>query len=224
MARAAGHLSSARPRPRRSARASAAGSDHQIKQRAHILSHAAKAFAEHGYAATTMDMLSEVTRMNKASLYYYFDSKQDILFELSRKATQDGYQLSLPAVKMKTGRDGVIHLIETGIRNLYSHLYESRIFQQEFPYFRNILSDEQYRELMELQRNYMKVVYQVLEQGVQSGEFRKLNVRLVGGLFASWMNSSLRFQPTSSQDEITQSLIDLFLPGLLALPKLTVSA
>src|ERR1700676_4714372 len=57
-----------------------------LKQREHILRHAAKLFADTGYAATTMDVLSEVTEMNKASLYYYFGSKCDILFEVVKIA------------------------------------------------------------------------------------------------------------------------------------------
>ena len=57
-------------------------SAHQVDKRRHILKHAANLFAETGYAATTMDMLASVTEMNKASLYYYFDSKQQILFAL----------------------------------------------------------------------------------------------------------------------------------------------
>jgi len=61
---------------RRSKKAVDASNSRHAKQREHILRHAAKAFAESGYAVTTMDVLSEVTEMNKASLYYYFGSKR----------------------------------------------------------------------------------------------------------------------------------------------------
>jgi AcrR family transcriptional regulator len=69
-----------------------ASNPHHLKQREYILLHAAKLFADAGYAVTTMDALSEETEMNKASLYYYFGCKSDILFELSKLAIEDGVQ------------------------------------------------------------------------------------------------------------------------------------
>lgn len=189
-------------------------SEHQIRQRRHILSHAAKLFAETGYAATTMDMLAEVTQMNKASLYYYFGSKQEILFELSRQATLDGIEMALPATKMKTARDGIMHLIQAGVKNMYSRQNESKIIQQEMPYFSQTLTAAQHKELLDLRRQYMKIVYEVIKQGIESGEFRDHNVRLTGILFASWVTSPMQVVSMVSQEEMTQTLVDLFMPGL----------
>jgi AcrR family transcriptional regulator len=203
---------------RRSKKAVDASNLRHVKQREHILRHSAKAFAEFGYAVTTMDVLSEVTEMNKASLYYYFGSKRDILFELSKVAIADGVQRGIPATRMKSARDGLIHIIEAGIQNLTAHENESRIFQQEYPYYPQIFSNAQFRELLDLQRRYMKVVYEVLQQGIDAGEFRAVNVRLTGGLLVTWINSSLRFLPTVGQQEITEALIKLLLPALSAAP------
>src|ERR1700733_3932379 len=184
---------------------SAATSRHG-KQREHILRNAAKLFAEAGYAVTTMDVLSEVTKMNKASLYYYFGSKRDILFELSKVAIAEGLQRALPAPRMKSARDGLNHLIEAGVQTLTAHENESRIFQQELPYYSQIFSPAQFRELYDLQRRYMKVVYEVLQQGMDSGEFRVANVRLTGGLLVTWINSTLRFLSTVGHQELTEML------------------
>src|ERR1700730_4282655 len=129
-----------------------------LQQREHILRHAAKLFAETGYAATTMDVLSEVTEMNKASLYYYFGSKCDILFEVVKIAIADGLQRAIPATRMKSARDGITHIIECGIQTLAAHQSESRIFLQEQHYYKQIFSAAQFHELIELQRLFMKVV------------------------------------------------------------------
>ncbi len=211
MARAAATRKQA---PKRRPRAQASESEHQLRQRKHILTHASLLFAEMGYAATTMDMLSAETRMNKASLYYYFASKQEILFVLLRDATMAALELSEPARKMRTAVDGIVHLIESGMKNLYSNIDVSRIFSQEFPYLAQTLSDDQYREIIRLQRSYMKIVYDVINQGVKSGEFRDGNVRLIGSLFASCVNAPLRFASSVSMEEMSAVLVDLFLQGL----------
>jgi AcrR family transcriptional regulator len=201
---------------RKSKRPTGAANEHQVKQRAHILEHAARLFAESGYSVTTMDVLSEVTEMNKASLYYYFGSKRDILFEIAKRGITDGLQRSLPATRMRSMRDGVVHLIEAGMQNLFTHQNESLIFQQESPYYEQILSDAQYRELIDLQRRYMKVVYQVLQQGIDSGEFRDSNVNLTGKLLVSWINSCVRYLGSATPEELTAIMIGLLLPGLAA--------
>jgi AcrR family transcriptional regulator len=215
MAQQSRHGRQGRALPRKQKKAiDGVANEQHAKQRTHILLHASKLFAETGYAVTTMDELSAATEMNKASLYYYFGSKRDILFELSKRAIADGVQRSLPATRMKSMRDGVMHLIEAGLQNLYAHVNESRIFQQESPYYERIFSAVQFRELIELQRRYMKVVYEVLQQGIDSGEFRNLNVNLTGKLLVTWINSSLRYLGSVSQQEITDTLKGLLLPGL----------
>jgi AcrR family transcriptional regulator len=203
-------------RPKKSA--SPAPNSRHLKQREHILNHAAKLFAETGYAVTTMDTLSEVTEMNKASLYYYFGSKSDILFEISKIAIADGLQRAIPAIRMKSARDGMIHIIECGIQTLVAHQSESRIFQQEQPYYKQIFSGVQFRELIDLQRSYMKVVYQVLQQGIDAGEFRPCNVRLTGAMLVTWIITSLRFLATWGQHEITDALMKLLLPAISVTP------
>ncbi len=47
-----------------------------------ILQFARHLFATRGYAETTMDDIAQAAKMQKASLYHYFDSKQRILLEM----------------------------------------------------------------------------------------------------------------------------------------------
>jgi AcrR family transcriptional regulator len=199
-------------------RSTAVVSDHQIRQRQHILTHAARLFADMGYAATTMDMLSAVTKMNKASLYYYFDSKQEILFFLLKEATLHAIEAASPAPKMKSAKDGLHHLVRAGLTILYSHFDATRIYTQENPYLTQTLSEEQSREILRLQRTYMKSVYEVIAAGMENGEFRKQNVRLVGALFSTIALAPVRFVSTIDKDEMTQVITNLLLDGLCIAP------
>lgn len=192
----------------------APASDHQIKQRKHILFHAAKLFAELGYASTTMDMLAAVTQMNKASLYYYYESKGEVLYWLILEASEEAHELALPALKMKTARDGIMHLAHVGIKSLYAHFEEQKILMQELPYLAKILSEKQAGDILKVQRSYMKIVYQVISQGVESGEFLPNDVRLTGSLFVSWMTVPMRFVESMPQKEMAETIANLFLGGI----------
>ena len=204
-----------RPVQQRAAKgAGAPASEHQIKQRKHILFHAAKLFAELGYASTTMDMLAAVTQMNKASLYYYYESKGEVLYWLILEASEEAYELAMPALKMKTARDGIMHLAHVGIKSLYAHFDEQRILMQELPYLSKILSEKQADDIMKVQRSYMKIVYHVIAQGVESGEFVPNNVRLTGSLFVSWLTVPMRFVASMPQKEMAATVANLFLSGI----------
>ncbi|NMO56983.1 TetR/AcrR family transcriptional regulator [Actinoplanes sp. TBRC 11911] len=50
--------------------------------RAEILDAAAELFAQRGYAATSTRMIAEMVGVRQASLYYHFDTKEQILAEL----------------------------------------------------------------------------------------------------------------------------------------------
>ena len=55
--------------------------DYDIK-RAVILDAAARLFARHGFASTSIAMLSEASGGSKAWIYHYYDSKESILFDV----------------------------------------------------------------------------------------------------------------------------------------------
>ncbi len=54
---------------------------HQIKRES-ILQNARHLFATKGFAETSMDHIAQISHMQKASLYHYFESKQHILQEM----------------------------------------------------------------------------------------------------------------------------------------------
>jgi AcrR family transcriptional regulator len=56
-----------------------------------ILSSAASLFAEKGYAATTTREIAERCGLERASLYYHIDSKEDLLYRICKATLEDGW-------------------------------------------------------------------------------------------------------------------------------------
>jgi AcrR family transcriptional regulator len=56
--------------------------ERRAETRARLLTAAREVFAERGYQGASLDLLSERAGCTKGALYYYFDSKQDLLLAL----------------------------------------------------------------------------------------------------------------------------------------------
>ena len=54
-----------------------------------ILKTAAKIFARDGYQKTTIDAIADALRITKPTIYYYFDNKEDLYFQITTLALQD---------------------------------------------------------------------------------------------------------------------------------------
>ena len=85
--------------------------------KAKILSVAEKLFSEHGFDGTRVDDLAEKAGVNKALIYYYFKSKDDILDALFTSAIQDVIQ-----VIEQTYED--MQIDEEEIENIFNVLLE----------------------------------------------------------------------------------------------------
>jgi AcrR family transcriptional regulator len=53
------------------------------KQRQNIISSAVKLFWQKGYEGTSVQDISEAAKVNKATIYYYFENKSVLLYEIS---------------------------------------------------------------------------------------------------------------------------------------------
>jgi AcrR family transcriptional regulator len=72
-------------------------------KRQEILAAASKHFAHYGYDKTTLDDIGRLTGLNKASLYYYFKSKDDIYAEVIGFEINEGVRESFAAAAREKG-------------------------------------------------------------------------------------------------------------------------
>lgn len=65
-------------------------------QREKILKLAGNLFWQQGYLGTSIDDIAQAVDLNKATIYYYFKDKNQILYEIVSNANQQLYKLILP--------------------------------------------------------------------------------------------------------------------------------
>jgi hypothetical protein len=100
-----GSFKPAKQKRTRSSRNLAAQQANRRHRRAYIMGAAAKLFSEFGYHATTMDQISELTKLNKGTIYYYYKSKADILYDMCTSASALSISMTQPAFKMERSAD-----------------------------------------------------------------------------------------------------------------------
>jgi AcrR family transcriptional regulator len=85
---------------------------HRLKRFA-VLRAASRAFAQKGYFQTSLADIAKEFNLNKATLYHYFKSKEEILFEIHVHAiasiTDDA---PVPNAETSTGRERLEHFID----------------------------------------------------------------------------------------------------------------
>jgi AcrR family transcriptional regulator len=136
-----------------------------------ILRVAAKLFAQHGYRAVTIDMVSEVMGYSKSSIYYYFKSKEEILWRVFDSIY--GTYLSA-AEKARAEEQDPTHLMRRLIHEhivtvIEHHDWTTIFFQNE-----SELSKERQRLIRNRKRAYNLIFEAAYADGIRAGVFRDI--------------------------------------------------
>lgn len=158
----------------------AAQAENHKNRRAFIVAKAATLFAKYGYEATRMDQVSAATKLNKGTIYYYYKSKSDILFDMQHSIVETAIRNTRPALKMERADDALNHLIDVIVRWIAEHRDEVRSYFQESVYFPEIFSAEQFEKIREQQKIITQTFYAILDKGMASGEFAKIDTTYAG--------------------------------------------
>ena len=153
-----------------------------------ILRSAAKAFGRKGFNAVTIEEIAAELKLTKGSLYYYFPTKEVILYEvhlLSLKMVVD----SITEInKTKDPADvKLARAVEKHLEIFANEFEGSFLLQQEF------LLPSPYRdEVISLRNLYEKNFVHILEEGVRSKIFSIPDIKIVSFCMLGAINWFLR--------------------------------
>tara|TARA_B100002052_G_scaffold48524_1_gene41599 strand:+ start:3883 stop:4482 length:600 start_codon:yes stop_codon:yes gene_type:complete len=166
-------------------------SERQIKERENrkeqILKGALLVFKQKGIEKSTMDEIAKQSDFGKASLYYYFSSKEEIFIELLDRGWKMIWESIEPVIHDRDHpKDtfisslNIIGGLVRGDRVLFEFLFTA---PKALP-----LSDEDKKSDWKNYQNKMYSVLQsLLEDGIEKKEFPKMRtdllMRAIGGLF-----------------------------------------
>ena len=189
------------------------------RRRDELVVAAAEIFHRKGYDATSMQEIAEAVGMLKGSLYYYIDTKEDLLFAVIEKAHRLGSDgLALSAAE---GGDALTQLRRTVIihmRNNLEHLEEIGVFFQDF----RSLSPERRGTIVAERDSYERFFRGLIEQGQQEGTIDpkvdpKLATKALLGMI-NWVYQWYRPDGPRPSEEIAEAFAEIALAGIAAPP------
>jgi len=180
-----------------------------------ILRGAAEAFRQRGVSATTMEEIARRLHMTKGNLYYYFRSKEEILY-----FCQD-YSLDLLLARLdEVRRSGVPadeqlrQLIREHVGVILDELKASAM-HTDF----QMLSRRRLARVIRKRDQYERGVREIIREGMERGIFRKGDPKLFGFAILGAINWTVRwFSPQGplSAREIGDAFADYLVRGLRA--------
>lgn len=193
-------------------------SSRQRRRRREIVRVAAILFDEQGYHQTSMEDIAEAVGIRKPSLYYYFKSKDELLFWIHEEFVdwlleRHDARLKLPLTATQLVHEMIADILEL----METHRGHVRVF---FEHYRE-LADEHKAKIKRKRDRYHAMVEEFVRRGIETGEFRPVDARLTTlAIFGAanwayqWYLSDGRLRPR----EIAYVFSDLLLNGLSRVP------
>lgn len=184
-------------------------------RRREIIDAAARIFRDKGYAATSIQDVAEAVDILKGSLYYYIDSKDDLLFEVIEEVHRQGLQ-NLQDGKGDSG-DALGRIHSFVVRHITfnaSNLAKMTVFFQDF----RALSGERRKVIVNERDLYDEHVRSLIIAGQEEGS---IPASVQPNMAAFWILGAMNwmyqwYRPDGPQtiEEIAEQFADLAVNSL----------
>lgn len=176
---------------------------------------AAQLFFEKGFESTSVADIADSLKLTKASLYYYFASKQELLYRIVSLGLDSVQDAVLdPAHNIDDAEERLKFIILNHARLAADGNHAVIIISHEI----NALTYEQQAIVQNRRRDYFNFVRSTLVELQQQGKLRKMNITtatftLFGMIL--WLPRWYRSGGLLPVDEVCQEICDLALGGLM---------
>lgn len=197
---------------KRRARVSTAAHD---EKRLEIIEHCAALFDRVGYHGLSMQMLADEVGLGKPTLYHYFASKADILFEMLQLHLDAA--IGAVATLAEQGADPDEILTEActfTLRDIARHPGYVRAVMEHY----GDLEGEHRAEIRKRRQAYFDLIGGAIEKGVAGGKFRPCDPAVSTLAFVGLCNWAYKWYPPMAKkippEQMARVMCRVFLDGL----------
>lgn len=166
-------------------RAELASRKHSVV-RDEILLAAARLFAERGFRAVTMDDIAKSLEYVKSVIYYYFKSKNEILWQIyGRSFEKFSGDVEVIREEKLSSEAALSKMVRAHALNVMRNREWTAIYISE----ESELNAQQRQQLSRMKRSYDTVFETVYQRGVSEGVFRNVPTHVVIGGILGMCNS-----------------------------------
>jgi len=183
------------------------------EKRQKILDNAAKLFAQKGYENVSLEEIGAKLKLNKASLYHYFKSKDEMFFLIQMQAIE---QANVALEKVLESESNPKEKLKEAIKShvkIVTRDYVTGTFRQRELVLPSKLMVRVIAARDQFEKNFQKIILEGVEKGVFQRKYCKLAVLSILGTLNAiprWYSPRGEF----SADEIGEALAGFILGGL----------
>ncbi|HTZ47582.1 MAG TPA: TetR/AcrR family transcriptional regulator [Verrucomicrobiae bacterium] len=180
----------------------------------HILLHSAAIFAKQGFAGTSIRDISRDTGVSLSGLYYYFESKQKLLYLIQNTS------FIFIVERLQKRLDGVYEpemrlriLVQNHIEYFLSHPNEMKVLSHE----EDALESPYREEVATIKRRYYALARTIFDSlksdGLTSGVNPRVAVLSLFGMM-NWIYKWHKPKVDPNAEELTNAIVGIFLHGV----------
>ncbi len=182
-----------------------------------ILESAVRSFARRGFWGTSMEEIAEDLLLTRASLYYYFRDKEEIL-ALCHAVALEAVNEELDRVRAaKLPPERALAELIAAHAKIMVDKFHGTALALEF----DALDAKRRAAVVTARDRFERGLREIVSEGIRSGVFRAVDPKLAGfAIFGAinWIARWYRAGGGAEPDEIARTFADLFVRGLLAAP------
>lgn len=199
--------------------------------RSAILQAAETIFSDKGYGAATMDDIAEEAQFSKATLYRYFDGKNEVFSEIVESSFREARERFAELSRRPSPAEARLRDMVAYTLNYYHRKRNiARIFWVERTAVKRILkidieehiaSEDKSRSIPPHLREHVEAIFEdmcaVVRDGIESGEFRPVDPESAVSILGAMMRGYHFRSPAEDQvlvEKTTDMLMDFFLNGI----------
>jgi AcrR family transcriptional regulator len=181
-----------------------------------ILQQALRLFSQTGYHGTSLQEIADELGITRPAFYYYFRSKDDLLWRLIGNLGDHLLEEVRPVVSEPLTPEEQLHKLL--VAHMHTILGNPEAFKIYFTE-RNLVDPRRDRQLRRGEEQYIKLYEKVIAQGQSEGRFREGDPHLLALIVTGLANSALRwFQPRRplTPEAASELLADLAVASIAA--------
>lgn len=208
---------------RKRQRASSEPSRLYARRREAMIKAAAQVFRDKGLADASLDEISALIGVERASLYYYVGSKDQLFRAVILESTEAVVARSIAIIRGPgTCRTRLTEVITHIVNSFSDHYPSMHIFVREDMRRMKNRDDPQSRaeheRLAELADRYMEALEDLIRQGIDAHEFRAIGDPRVAALVVqgalNWMHRWYDPTTTDGTAELVSAFVTILLDGM----------
>jgi AcrR family transcriptional regulator len=186
-------------------------------QKERIRREAAQLFARNGYHGTGVQALSEAVGLGRGALYHHIGSKEALFEEVSTRPVNEMIEIAEAIVAEPISAEERIRLLcRAQMRVLADHQAEWTLFQRDAMTIGGGVRER----IFATRARFEGIWRQLVEEGVESGDFRDLDPIVLKGMLGMHNYAYLWLDPLGrlTPEEIGDIFCDVMLHGIRERP------